>query len=106
MLGNRHFPGLARLDLAALDQVEIADLAGIRPEYLATGGMEGQLRLVGKKLQCLGHHLVERGMQFEKTLDAARNTAASFLPQFLFRLADCHIFAAHKNPVCSSKSVV
>ena len=106
MLGDRHFSGLTRLDLAALDQVEKADLAGVRPEYLAAGGMKGQLRLVGEKLQCLGRHLVERHMQFEKILDAVSNTAASLLPQFRFRLAYCLVFAAHKNSVCSSKGIV
>jgi len=106
ILGHRHFSGLACLNLAALDQVEKADFAGIRPKDLAPGRMKRQLRLVGEQLQRLGRHLVERRMQFEKILDAACNTTASLLPQFHFCLADCLFFGAHENPICSSKSIV
>ena len=80
ILGHRDLAGLARLDLAPLDQAEEAHDTRIGADDFASRRVEGKFRLVREVLQRLGRHLVERLMLLEEFLGIAGNTPASLFP--------------------------
>lgn len=90
ILGHRHLARLPRLNLAGFNQVEVADITGVRANDLAAGRIKRNLRLFGETLQCVRLHFVERRMIAKKCNGVASHAATPLFAQRHLHLANDH----------------
>ena len=81
VFGDGDFAGLARLYLAGFDQVKVTNVARIRADDQAAGGVESDLCLLGKTLQGIRLHLVKWGVIFQESERVSSDTLAAILAE-------------------------